>query len=122
VGPHGSPLLHLLRGLVNYITTDGGADITHNTGELCFYCHNSATYIGGANDRFSEHDRHDFAACYDCHDTHGSENPHLINFDASHMTFNNGKNSITAYSHGANNTGSCDVACHGHNHNNTNYP
>jgi thermitase len=122
-GPHGSPRLHILKGTADYITDDNDNDITHSSNELCFQCHAYATYFTGNNDRFGEHDRHDFAACYDCHDTHGSQNPHLINFNADHMTFNNGKNSITAYTHGTTvNTGSCDVACHGHNHNDTNYP
>ncbi|MBI5354251.1 MAG: S8 family serine peptidase [Chloroflexi bacterium] len=120
-GPHGSPLLHLLKGTANYITDDNGANITHNSGELCFLCHAYATYVGGTNDRFNRHSTHSSFSCYDCHDTHGSENDHMINFNADHITFYGGRNSQTAYVPG-NNSGTCWVLCHGQTHNSLSYP
>jgi predicted CXXCH cytochrome family protein len=119
-GPHGSPRLHLLKGTADYITDDNGANITHNQNELCFLCHAYATYVNGTNDRFNRHATHNSFSCYDCHDTHGSESPHLINFDASHITFYGGRNSQSAYVHG-NNAGTCYVLCHGKIHNPLSY-
>jgi predicted CXXCH cytochrome family protein len=118
-GPHGSPRLHLLKGTADYITDDNNADITHNPNELCFLCHAVGTYVTGNNDRFTRHDTHNSFSCYDCHDTHGSENQHLINFDASHMTFY-GRNSQSAYVHTATG-GTCYVLCHGKEHNSLSY-
>ncbi len=120
-GPHGSPNLHILAGTAAYITADNNnTNAIHNTGELCFKCHQYATYVDGANDRnYGLHQTHEFAACYDCHDSHGSANQRLVNFNTAHVTFTGGRNSLTAINF---TTKSCTLSCHGQNHNNFTYP
>jgi len=98
VGPHGSPLLHILKGSANYTTVDGRPPVS---GELCFACHSYATYVTnesttatnfrkGGDNLHRKHASED-TTCYACHDTHGSEQLHLINFDVSAMTILDGR-------------------------------
>jgi len=133
-GPHGSSLMHILGGTSNYVTqedpaTDCGAGAcgpVHNSGELCFKCHQYGTYAGNTNlgttTNFRKgnenlHTFHDFTACYTCHDTHGSEQDRLINFNTEVVTTDPGYNSQSAWRFDyATNTGTCAVACHGLNH------
>ena len=136
-GPHGSPLLHLLTGnggQTNYVTAPGGW-VTITSDWVCFKCHRYETYVSGTdpstntNFRRGNRNLHELhsdrrnvpdASCYACHDSHGSEQLHLINFDASWgggITFLNGRNSQTAW------TGnSCYLVCHGRDHSNITYP
>lgn len=129
VGPHGSPRLHILDGSYNYITvatfsSSGGSSI-HNTGELCFNCHQAGLYnsntISATNTGFHSgtsnyHQFHNFASCYTCHDTHGSEQDHLINFDtSSNLTIDTGYTSQTAWVWSGT-TGTCYITCHGASH------
>ena len=88
-GPHGSPLLHLLDGSSDYQTADPD-NPTYLGTELCFNCHDAADYIGsGRETNFIRgnrnlHKQHsDNGSCYLCHDTHGSEQLHLLNLDIS---------------------------------------
>ena len=88
-GPHGSPLLHLLGGSADYQTADPD-DPSYTGDELCFTCHDEADYIGNGPDtnfyrgNRNLHDQHsNNGSCYLCHDTHGSEQLHLINLDTS---------------------------------------
>jgi predicted CXXCH cytochrome family protein len=136
-GPHGSALLHILDGSFNYITrTDTALDCTggacapiHNAGELCFKCHQYNTYAASVNPatttRFRRgtenlHVFHNFGSCYTCHDTHGSEQDRLINFDTTIVTIDPGHTSQDAWQfNSATNTGTCAVACHGANHSQT---
>lgn len=129
-GPHGSPLLHILDGSAEYITkTDpdlscgsGNCPNIHNPGELCFKCHQYNTYAIGSNlpatTNFRNgsqnlHAYHNFGSCYTCHDTHGSEQDRLINFDTSIVTIDPAYNSQSAWQFNyANGTGTCYVACH----------
>ena len=140
-GPHGSPLLHILDGSTttgagtNYSTTGltGAAEPLVSNTELCFKCHNYADYVTSAtatNTRFrdgnnnlhSEHMGGGFTntTCYTCHDTHGSEQLHLINFDAAVAVPQGGRNSQSAWVSTGNanptTTGTCYVACHGQTH------
>ena len=134
-GPHGSPLLHLLDGSANYITSIDGADVCnfvdgcpqiHSVGELCFKCHQYGTYVNGINPPATTHFKdgtnnlhaaHSFAACYTCHNSHGSEQAHLINFDTSVVTIMPGYTSISAWEwNDSTGTGTCSVACHGFAH------
>jgi hypothetical protein len=123
-GPHGSPLLHLLAGGQNYSTrmTSGAPRVS--TAQVCFNCHNYATYVTTESSatHFLQHKLHmdnDWGVtCYTCHDTHGSEQLHLINFDASAMTFLNGRNSQTAWFYDqVTGRAGCYLSCHGHTHN-----
>lgn len=138
-GPHGSPLLHILdgsaAGATDYTTANGngnGPQVLET--EICFKCHKYTTYVTGtdpfANTNFRDggnnfHSEHmngslTTATCYTCHNSHGSEQVRLINFDASVVTFDAGINSQTAFTLTANG-GSCALACHGQNHNPENY-
>jgi predicted CXXCH cytochrome family protein len=86
-GPHGSSNLHLLdkgnTGTAQYNTvhaSQGG-----NANEVCTKCHAGPT--DGSPSRFTKHAYHASptgtakAECYACHDSHGSEAFHLINFN-----------------------------------------
>ncbi|HSF82078.1 MAG TPA: hypothetical protein VLA49_12630 [Anaerolineales bacterium] len=126
LGPHGSPLLHILNGSANYTTVDGRQPAN---GELCFSCHSYGTYVTtssttstnfrkGGDNLHSKHAKED-TPCYTCHDSHSSEQLHLINFDVSAMTILNGRDSQTAwYETTSGNGGSgCFLACHNKDHN-----
>lgn len=132
-GPHGSPRLHLLYGANDYTTRDK-ANVSNQppaTGEVCFKCHVYAVYANGNNNnasltRFRSgadnfHDFHvwgrgsDTISCYSCHDTHGSEQQHLINFDTSVVAPDAGYNSQTAWVWNGT-TGTCYLSCHGVTH------
>jgi hypothetical protein len=123
LGAHGSPQLHLLNGTVNYKTVVLNGSTRVSTGEVCFQCHNYQTYVTGQNNatHFSEHAKHMNnnwgTTCYTCHDSHGSEQQHLINLDASAMTFINGRNSQTAwYYDPVTRKAGCFLSCHGQGH------
>jgi len=124
-GPHGSPRLHVLKGSANYSTVfvDGQQP---SSLEVCFQCHDYATYANNgpaANTNFRAgnqnlHDTHirSFGGtCYMCHDTHGSEQLHLINFDTATVTINAGYASQSAWVWNGT-TGTCYIACHGQTH------
>ena len=123
-GPHGSPLLHLLGGSSNYSTVMQDKAPRVPSTQVCFNCHSYATYVTGQNQstNFSFHSKHmnnDWGTtCYTCHDSHGSEQLHLINFDASVVTFPSNRNSQTAwYYDPVSQTAGCFLSCHGVNHN-----
>ena len=122
-GPHGSPRLHILDGQANYSTVvlDGSPRVSDQ--ELCFKCHNYQTYVTGQNEstHFKLHDKHMDnnwgTTCYTCHDSHGSEQLHLINLDVSVATPLNGRDSQTAwYYDSASGKAGCYVDCHGDTH------
>jgi hypothetical protein len=122
-GPHGSPRLHILDGQTNYSTVvlDGSPRVSDQ--ELCFKCHNYQTYVTGQNEstHFKLHDKHMDnnwgTTCYTCHDSHGSEQLHLINLDVSVATPLNGRDSQTAwYYDSASGKAGCYVDCHGDTH------
>ena len=123
-GAHGSPALHLLAGAANFSTAFVSGSPRVNASEVCFLCHNYQSYVTGQNEssHFKEHDKHLNnnwgTTCYTCHDSHGSEQQHLINMDASAMTFLNGRNSQTAwYYDPVTQKAGCYVSCHGKTHN-----
>ena len=139
-GPHGSPLLHILDGSLSgsseYITRDedtvcapAGCPPIHDSGELCFKCHQYGTYSSGASSAATTnfrdgtqnlHQFHAFGACYTCHDSHGSEQAHLINFDTSVVGITPGYTSQTAWQYDdATKSGTCFVSCHSGDHDNT---
>jgi hypothetical protein len=124
LGPHGSPLLHILSGTLNYTTIYGRIPAS---GEVCFNCHSYSTpsQIQAQHKQISEGGdttpdaRHQNATCYTCHDTHGSEQLHLINFDTTAVTPLNGANSQSAWVEitSGNGGGSCFLTCHNEIHN-----
>jgi predicted CXXCH cytochrome family protein len=138
-GPHGSPRLHLLDGSSDYQTADPD-DPIYTGGEICFQCHDAADYIGtGRETNFRRgnrnlHKQHsDNGSCYLCHDSHGSEQLHLLNLDLSITTGLDSyllpgydgqpTNSQTFWQINAAGTEkTCWLVCHGHNHGDSPYP
>ncbi len=127
-GPHGSQNLHILDagtgGNAGYKTTHSGAN-TAST-DFCSKCHQAASYISGnTNSRFGYHLYHvankTQEGCYLCHDTHGSEQLHLLNFSRnqspticiSAVTTNTQAAFIHAAGTSAN---TCNLTCHGTSH------
>jgi thermitase len=116
-GPHGSPCLHLLRDAVNDATcnqyTTVNSFVRPNNNEICFTCHRSDVYnanLPTANSNLTYfrnglgdnlHWKHVYdrrISCYTCHDSHGSEQWRLINFDTRAVDFEPGYDSQTAWS------------------------
>ncbi|MBI5839778.1 MAG: S8 family serine peptidase [Chloroflexi bacterium] len=131
-GPHGSPRLHILFGANEYSTVDSNRVNLLGDGEICFRCHKKTTYaptsnMESVNTRFHNgtmnlHELHsggpngESAPCYVCHDSHGSEQQRLINFDTATVTINAGYTSQSAWVWNGT-TGTCFIACHGTSHN-----
>ncbi|MBM3500249.1 MAG: hypothetical protein FJX74_16450 [Armatimonadetes bacterium] len=138
-GPHGSTNMHILerpvrlRENTHYFDPSWGENIGHDPNELCFKCHRWQTYVQkeadpSTNTGFRDggdnlHTKHmgDFApgaTCYTCHDVHGTNKQHLINFNLDYVTSPAG--SQAGYAHAANG-GSCVVTCHGEFHDGLTY-
>jgi len=91
-GPHGSSL-HIFNERSSYVTVNSGTRMEYTGQEVCFSCHRYQTYVDSSspdqntNFRRSNRNLHqthsEDASCYFCHDSHGSEQLHLINLDAS---------------------------------------
>ncbi len=84
-GPHGSNNMHILERQQSQQET-GSFYVA-----LCTKCHRYETYVSGTdpvtNTNFRDgtnknlHNQHENnTPCYGCHDSHGANNPHLINF------------------------------------------
>jgi hypothetical protein len=128
-GPHGSQNLHILDAGTGTIGTSGNKT-THNgantaTTDFCSKCHQAASYISGnTSSRFGYHLYHvankTKEGCYLCHDTHGSETFHLMNFSrnqAGGCITSVGTNTQAAFVHAAGTaSNSCTVTCHGTSH------
>ncbi len=123
-GPHGSTNLHLLDNGTgagtnyNYVSAHGGNSA--NQYEVCTKCHQVASYYTNDNSsRFQFHNYHTTKeGCFVCHDTHGSENYHLINFSRNEGSFTAvNPNSTSAFNHATGTaTNSCVITCHGKGH------
>ncbi|MEI6748082.1 MAG: cytochrome c3 family protein [Bacteroidales bacterium] len=126
-GPHGSQNLHILDagtgGNSGNKTTHNGANTAVT--DFCSKCHKAASYISGnTSSRFGYHLYHvankTQEGCYLCHDTHGSETFHLINFSrnqAGGCITAVTTNTQAAFAHAmgtAANT--CNTTCHGTSH------
>lgn len=139
-GPHGSPLLHLLGGSDEYQTADPDSP-SLSGGELCFHCHDVEDYTGrGSETNFTRnranlHRQHsnNNGTCYLCHDSHGSEQLHLLNLDSSieirpDTYFLPGYDGLPTNSQtfwqispdGSEKT--CWLVCHNHDHSSSSYP
>lgn len=129
-GPHGSQNLHLLDQ-----ATPGGAAVNYKTyhnntlassADVCGKCHKAASYwTNSTNSRFPEHDKHIAdvnAECYLCHDSHGSEQFHLINFDRNvpNCITSVTTNTQNAFGHASGTASNyCGITCHGEAHSST---
>ncbi len=121
-GPHGSPRLHLLDGAFDYVTVmpNGNASIATPDNQVCFKCHSYAVYVQntGSNSQFRYHAYHNGGqgtfgtVCYACHNSHGSEQLHLINFDTTFVTPLPGYNSQSAWVPNGAGHGTCYLTCH----------
>jgi predicted CXXCH cytochrome family protein len=126
-GPHGSQNLHILDAGTG---GNSGYKTTHTTAapattDFCTKCHQAASYISGdTGSRFAFHLYHvnnkTKEGCYLCHDTHGSEALHLINFSrnqAGACITAVTTNTQAAFVHAAGTTdNSCNITCHGTSH------
>ncbi|MFZ4707838.1 MAG: cytochrome c3 family protein, partial [Bacteroidales bacterium] len=127
-GPHGSQNLHILDagtgGNSGFKTTHNG--VNTSTTDFCTKCHKATSYISGnTSSRFPWHLYHvadvTREGCYVCHDTHGSEQFHLINFSRNQsptvcitaVT----TNTQSAFVHAAGTSANtCGITCHGTSH------
>ncbi|MBV6466022.1 MAG: hypothetical protein PGMFKBFP_01320 [Anaerolineales bacterium] len=128
-GTHGSPCLHLLRDAVNDATCNQYTTVwaagRPNDNEVCFACHRSDVYNASARamnvnltvfrsgQTTNLHWKHSYEwgiSCYTCHDSHGSEQLHLINFDASVVELEPGYTSQSAWQASLNPNGTTATA------------
>ena len=127
-GPHGSQNLHILDAGTG---GNSGYKSVHNavntsTTDFCTKCHQAASYISGnTSSRYGYHYYHvankTQEGCYICHDSHGSEQLHLINFSRNQtggacitaVTTNTQAAFVHAAGTAAN---TCNVTCHGTSH------
>ncbi|MEI6435495.1 MAG: cytochrome c3 family protein [Bacteroidota bacterium] len=127
-GPHGSANLHLLDrgtgGTAQFKTSHGSP--APSALDVCTKCHKSGSYYtGNTSSRFGEHQLHvnnEQGECYLCHDNHGSEQYHLMNFNRNNGGGNTCISAITtnsqaAFGHAAGTTKNwCGITCHGEGH------
>lgn len=127
-GPHGSQNLHILDagtgGNAGYKTTHTGS--APATTDFCTKCHKATSYISGnTSSRFGYHFYHvadkTREGCYVCHDTHGSEVLHLMNFSRNQSPTvcitSVGTNTQAAFVHATGTAAnSCTLSCHGVSH------
>ncbi len=127
-GPHGSSNLHILDagtgGSSNYKTVHN--NVAAVTTAVCTKCHQAGSYYtGNTGSRYAYHYYHINqqlqSECYVCHDSHGSEQYHLMNMNrngntSSCITAITGT-SQTAFVHATGTTANlCNVTCHGTSH------
>jgi predicted CxxxxCH...CXXCH cytochrome family protein len=116
-GPHGSTWPWLLER--RYETGDPSA-LSSARYALCFKCHSESDLMN--DNSFAEHDKHirgEDAACSVCHDPHGSDQTHLINFDTRVVTPNS--DDELWWRDDGDQQGSCSLLCHGEDHRDENY-
>ncbi|MEI6501206.1 MAG: cytochrome c3 family protein [Armatimonadota bacterium] len=129
LGAHGSINQHILERRQSLQENNANGGRGNGSAELCFKCHKYTTYVTGTdssaytNFRSGSDNLHMVHAmskaptetCYSCHDTHGTNTNHLINFNVATVAPSGGRNSQTAFVH-TSNGGSCYLSCHGGGH------
>jgi predicted CXXCH cytochrome family protein len=108
-GPHGSIYISLLERRL--LLTDG-TPYNPNNFALCYKCHASSVVDSSLATSWSAHRTHIEnyrAACTTCHDSHGSTQGHLINFNTTYVLPYNGRISYTSTGM---NHGTCTLTCH----------
>ncbi len=138
-GPHGSTNMHVLERPLylqenrHYSDPAWHIPIGQDPNELCFKCHRWQTYVqlagtsgadpatntGFRSGSSNYHSLHMGKAagvtCYTCHDIHGTNKEHLINFNLDFVTPGLGRDSQTSYLH-TSTGGSCYLTCHSMSH------
>ena len=115
-GPHGSIYTPLLERQL--VLADGTSE-NSGTYALCYKCHSRTVVTGENASSWLYHKKHvaegPRAACTTCHDPHGVvQNAHLINFNTTYVSPNNG---VIQFNDGAVGNRSCTLTCHGEPHN-----
>ena len=108
-GPHGSAYAPILERRL--LLTDG-TPYNPNNFALCYKCHSSSVVDSGLATSWSGHRTHieDYtAACTTCHDSHGSTQPHLVNFNTTYVQ---PLNRVLNYTATGLNHGTCTLTCH----------
>ena len=106
-GVHGSTVAGLLAGNYPTISTGTSGD-SENKYSLCYRCHDRSILMSG-NSAFPLHSKHVVEkrqACSFCHDPHGSDKPHLINYDKTFL------NAPMTYTQTSRRHGTCNGKCH----------
>jgi predicted CXXCH cytochrome family protein len=117
-GPHGSiypPLLERQLLLTDFTPYNSASF------DLCFKCHSSSVVVSQQTTSWQYHQKHivdDITACTTCHDSHGSTQPSLINFNTAYVQPYNG---VLQFNSTGGNHGNCTLTCHGKDHVNTAY-
>ena len=117
-GPHGSiypPLLERQLLLTDFTPYNSASF------DLCFKCHSSSVVVSQQATSWQYHQKHivdDTTACTTCHDSHGSTQPSLINFNTAYVQPYNG---VLQFNSTGGNHGNCTLTCHGKDHVNTAY-
>ena len=110
-GPHGSIYAPLL---VRQYATDDNQPESPARYDLCYRCHNRSSIL--ADQSFPQHRKHVVdlrAPCAACHTGHGSEQPHLVQFDPA-MVKANKRGQLGFLPQGSG--GQCFLSCHGADH------
>jgi hypothetical protein len=110
-GPHGSIYPPLL---VRQYSTDDNQPESPARYDLCYRCHDRGSILGDQS--FPQHRKHVVelrAPCAACHTGHGSEQPHLVQFDPA-IVRPNQRGQLAFLSQGSG--GQCFLSCHGGNH------
>ncbi len=108
-GPHGSAFAPLLERRL--LLTDG-TPYNPNNFALCYKCHSSSVVDSSMVTSWQNHRTHieDYrAACTTCHDSHGSTQSHLVNFNTLYVQPYNG---VLQYQSTGPNHGTCTLTCH----------
>ncbi len=110
-GPHGSIYAPLL---VRQYSTEDNLPESPARFDLCYRCHNRSSIL--ADQSFPQHRKHIVdlrAPCAACHNSHGSDQPSLVQFDPRIVQVNKrGQLAFLPMGKG----GQCFLSCHGVNH------
>ena len=108
-GPHSSAFTPILERAL--LLTDGTPYNAANFA-LCYKCHSSSVVDSSLTTSWRYHKKHieEYrAACTTCHDSHGANQPHLINFNPTYVKPYNG---VISYTSTGVNHGTCTLSCH----------
>lgn len=111
-GPHGSiyePILKSRLVLTDFSSESAAAYA------LCYNCHDRDSILGDQSFKYhSKHIKDEGAACTTCHDSHSSDNTHLINFNIKYVSENS--EGMLSWVDTGNFAGTCNLKCHGADH------